>query len=69
MANLAPVIREGTFIPLENATRGKKKEEREQYSEWTTIQQVENTTASGQNKVYKKYKSVQRDKRVKDQRR
>ena len=40
MANSAPVIREGTFVPLENATRGKKKEEREQYSEWTTIQRV-----------------------------
>ena len=49
MANSAPVIREGTFVPLENATRGKKKEEREQYSEWTTIQRVENTIASGQN--------------------
>ena len=53
MANSVPVIREGTFVPLENATRGKKKEEREQYSEWTTIQRVENTIASGQNKVYK----------------
>ena len=53
MANSAPVIPEGTFVPLENATQGKKKEEREQYSEWTTIQRVENTIASGQNKIYK----------------
>ena len=52
MANSAPVIREGTFVSLENATRGKKKEEREQYSEWT-IQRVENTIGRGQNKAYK----------------
>ena len=48
MANSAPVIREGTFVPLENATRGKKKEEREQYSEWTRIQRVDKNTASGE---------------------